>query len=90
MDPWGDLRIDGYIQGKKVISKSYSSKGIDQKFSIIPDDLSLLADGSDTTRVVLAVTDEYGAICPFSCDAITLEVDGPADIIGDNPFALVG
>ena len=90
MDPWGDLRIEGYIQGKKVISKSYSSKGIDEKFTIISDDLSLVADGADTTRVVLAVTDEYGAICPFSCDAITLEVDGPADIIGDNPFALVG
>jgi beta-galactosidase len=52
--------------------------------------LSLNADGADTTRVVLAATDEFGAICPFSCDAITLEVDGPADIIGDNPFALVG
>lgn len=90
VEPWGDLRIDGYIQGKQVTSRSFSGRGIDQKFSVVPDDLSLIADGADTTRVVLAVTDEFGAICPFSGDAITLELDGPADIIGDNPFALVG
>jgi beta-galactosidase len=90
VEPWGDLRIDGYIQGKQAISKSYSGKGVEQRFSLVADDLSLSADGADTTRVVLAATDEFGAICPFSCDAITLDVDGPADIIGDNPFALVG
>jgi beta-galactosidase len=90
LEPWGDLRIEGYIQDKQVISKSYSGKGIDQKFSIVADDLTLLADGADTTRVVLAVTDEFGVICPFANDAITLEVDGPAVIIGDNPFGLVG
>jgi beta-galactosidase len=90
IEPWGDLRIEGYIQGKQVISKNYSGKGIDQKFSMVADDLSLHGDGADTTRVVLAVTDEFGAICPFANDAIKLEVDGPAEIIGDNPFALVG
>jgi beta-galactosidase len=40
--------------------------------------------------VVLRVTDEYGAIRPFANDAIKLELEGPAEIIGDNPFALVG
>jgi beta-galactosidase len=90
LEPWGDLRIEGYIQGKQVIAKSYSGKGFDQKFSIVADDQSLFGDGADTTRVVLAVTDEYGAICPFANDAIKFEIEGPAYIIGDNPFALVG
>jgi beta-galactosidase len=87
---WGDLRIEGYLQGKKVISKTLSGKGIDQKFALLPDDTKLNADGADTTRVVLRVTDEYGAIRPFANDAIKLELEGPAEIIGDNPFALVG
>jgi beta-galactosidase len=87
---WGDLRIDGYIQGKQVISKSLSGKGIDQKFAMMPDDAQLNADGADTTRVVLRVTDEFGAIRPFANDAIRLEIEGPAEIIGDNPFAVVG
>jgi beta-galactosidase len=87
---WGDLRLEGYIQGKLVITKNYSGKGIDQKFALLPDDTSLIGDGADTTRVVLRVTDEYGAIRPFANDAVKLELEGPGEIIGDNPFALIG
>ena len=87
---WGDLRIDGFLQGKQVISKTLSGRGVDQKFALLPDDTKLNADGADTTRVVLRVTDEFGAIRPFANDAIKLELDGPAEIVGDNPFALIG
>jgi beta-galactosidase len=87
---WGDLRIDGYLQGKKVITKTLSGRGVDQKFTLLPDDTKLIADGADTTRVVLRVTDEFGAIRPFSNDAIKFELEGPAEIIGENPIALIG
>jgi beta-galactosidase len=89
-NPWGDLRIEGYIQGKQVIVKRCSGKGIDQKFSVLPDDTKLVADGADATRIVLRVTDEFGAIRSLANDAIKLSIDGPAEIIGDNPFALIG
>jgi len=87
---WGDLRIDGYLQGKQVISKTLSGRGIDQKFALLPDDTHLNADGAVSTRVVLRVTDEFGAIRPFANDAIKFDLEGPAEIIGDNPFALIG
>jgi beta-galactosidase len=87
---WGDLRLEGYLQGKLIITRRYSGKGVDMKFTLLPDDTTLLADGADTTRVVLRVTDEFDAIRPFANDAIRLELEGPAEIIGDNPFALVG
>jgi beta-galactosidase len=87
---WGDLRLARYLQGKLVITRQYSGKGVDTKFALLPDDTTLLADGADTTRVVLRVTDEFDAIRPFANDAIQFEINGPAEIIGDNPFALVG
>jgi beta-galactosidase len=87
---WGDLRIEGYLQGKQVIVKNMSGRGVDQKFALLPDDTQLNADGADTTRVVLRVTDEFGAIRPFANDAIKFELEGPAEIIGNNPFALIG
>jgi beta-galactosidase len=87
---WGDLRIDGYIQDKQVISRSFSGSGVDQKFTLLPDDTTLIADGADTTRVVLRVTDEFDAIRPFANDAIRFELTGPAELIGDNPFAVIG
>jgi beta-galactosidase len=87
---WGDLRIDGFIHGKQAISRSFSGKGVDQKFTLVPDDTTLMADGADTTRVVLRVTDEFDAIRPFAAEAIRFELDGPAELIGDNPFELIG
>jgi beta-galactosidase len=87
---WGDLRIDGYLAGKLVISKSLSGRGVDSKFLLLPDDRALKADGADATRVVLRVTDEFGAVRPFANDPIMLTLEGPAELIGDNPFALIG
>ncbi|MGB9075369.1 MAG: glycoside hydrolase family 2 TIM barrel-domain containing protein [Terracidiphilus sp.] len=87
---WGDLRIDGFIQGKQVISKSLSGKGVDAKFLLAPDDLELKADGADTTRVVLRVTDEFGAARTYANDPIVFSLEGPGRLIGENPFALIG
>ncbi len=87
---WGDLRIDGFIAGKQVISKTYSGKGIDQQFVLLPDDTALVADGADATRVILRVNDEFGRVRPFANDPILLTLEGPGDIVGDNPFGLIG
>ncbi len=87
---WGDLRIDGYLNGKLVISKTLSGSGASRKFVLLADDNKLLADGADTTRVVMRITDEFGATRTYANDAITLKLEGPADLIGDNPFALMG
>jgi beta-galactosidase len=87
---WGDLRIEGYIQGKQVITRSMSGKGVEEKFVLLPDDTKLIADGADSTRIVFRVTDEFGNIQPFADAALKLDIEGPAEIIGDNPFALVG
>jgi beta-galactosidase len=87
---WGDMRLEGYIQGKQVIVKNLSGDGIDKKFALLPDDTALLADGADSTRVVLRVTDEFDRIRPFANDSVKFELEGPADLVGDNPFSLIG
>ena len=87
--PDGDLTIEGYLGGKKVIEKKYSSEGVDQQFLVAADDAALVADGADSTRVVMRVTDKYGAPRHYSTAAIALTLEGPAEIIGENPFALV-
>ncbi len=87
---WGDLRIDGYIAGRQVVSRSFSGRGTDDRFVLLPDDTGLVADGSDTTRVVLRVTDEFGNVHPSANDPIVFTLDGPGELIGDNPFALMG
>ncbi len=87
---WGDMRIDGYRNGQQVISKSLSGAGVDRKFTLVADDANLIADGADTTRVVFRVTDEFGAVRTYANDPIVFTLAGPARLIGDNPFALIG
>lgn len=86
---WEDLRIEGFIGGKKVIERKMSAKGVDQQFIVKPDDLELIADGIDMTRVVFRVTDEFGNTRPFAQAAIQFTIEN-GEIIGDSPFALVG
>jgi beta-galactosidase len=87
---WEDLRIEGYLDGKKVIERSMSAKGVDRQFLIEADDHELIGDGIDMTRIVLKVTDEFGAVKPFANTAIEFTLQGPGEIVGDNPFALFG
>lgn len=86
---WEDLRIEGYIGGKKVIERRMSGKGVDHQFLVEPDDKELIADGIDMTRVVFRVADEFGNTRPFAHAAIVFTIEN-GEIIGDNPFALVG
>jgi beta-galactosidase len=40
--------------------------------------------------VVLRVTDEFDRIRPFANDSVKFKLEGPAELIGDNPFSLIG
>jgi beta-galactosidase len=87
---WHDLRINGYVNGRLVITRWLSGRSVDTRFEATPDDTTLFADGSDATRITLRVTDEHGNRRPYASGAVGLAVEGPGEIIGENPFALVG
>jgi beta-galactosidase len=87
---WADLRIEGYIGGKKVIERKMSGRGADRELIVQADDRELIGDGIDMTRLVMKVTDEFGAVRPFANGPITLTLEGPGEIIGENPLALFG
>ena len=88
--PWGELRITGFIGDKKVAVKRYSAVGVDRQFLVTADDRSLTADGADTTRVTFQVADEFGNLRRYATASIVLSVSGPVELIGENPFSLVG
>ncbi len=90
LNPWGDLKIEGYIGGQLVKTLTLSGTGKDTDLKVLPDDRDLWGDGRDATRVVLLVTDEYGNIRPFATGAISLTLTGPGELIGENPFAVAG
>jgi beta-galactosidase len=73
-----------------VADKKYSQAGFDQQIIVTADDTALIADGADATRVTFRIADEFGNLRRYSSAAVALSIDGPAEIIGENPFSLVG
>jgi beta-galactosidase len=87
---WGDLRLEGYLDGVLAATRTVSGRGVDADLRVSVDDEALVADGADTTRLLVRVTDEHGNARPYTVGAVQIEVDGPLTLIGDAPAALVG
>ncbi len=83
-----ELRIDGYVDGRRVISKSFSSDRAGDQFFLAADDDELVGDGSDATRLVFQTVDRFGAARPLTGGEVAFELTGPGAIVGDNPFRL--
>lgn len=81
-----ELRIDGYVGDRRVVSRSFSADQTRDRLLLVADDDNLAGDGSDATRVVFRAVDRYGAPRPYAGGTVTLRLTGPADLIGDNPF----
>jgi beta-galactosidase len=81
-----ELRIDGYLGGRRVASVRMSADPARDRLALTADDRSIQADGSDTTRLTFRAVDAYGNQRPHASGQVSLALTGPATLIGDNPF----
>ncbi len=92
---WGGkfeaLRVVGFVDDTQVAEKFIEADSIPRKLEFYAEDTQLRADGIDMTRLVFKITDSYGNRLPYAIQPVHFELlDGDAEIIGENPFALVG
>lgn len=81
-----ELRIDGYVAGKRAASRRFSADTAMDRLSCAADDAVLIADGADMTRVAVRAVDRYGAPRPYVTGPVSFEIGGPGMLVGDNPF----
>ncbi|HKR85638.1 MAG TPA: hypothetical protein VJS37_15875, partial [Terriglobales bacterium] len=84
-----ELRIDGYVGDRLLLSRSFSSDPSQDQLLLATDDTALNADGADATRLVFKVADKFGAERAFADGEVAFDLTGPGTIVGDNPFSLV-
>ena len=84
-----ELRIDGYVGDRLLLSRSFSSDASQDRFLFAADDTALAADGADATRLVFKIADKFGAERAFAGGEVVFGLTGPGVIVGDNPFSLV-
>ncbi|MGH3900394.1 MAG: hypothetical protein ACRDTA_19555 [Pseudonocardiaceae bacterium] len=85
-----ELRVDGYLHGRQVASRSFATDPRGDQFAVTADDGQLSADIVDATRVVVRVVDRYGAPRAHAGGTVTFALTGPAVLVGDNPLDLTG
>ena len=83
-----ELRIDGYLGGVKVASRSLAGDPSGDRLSLAADDAEIDGDGVDATRLAFRTVDKFGAPRPYVTGTVTLTVDGPGVLVGDNPVDL--
>jgi beta-galactosidase len=81
-----ELRIDGYLGGQLVASTRMSADPAHDRLVLTADHASITADGTDTTRVTFRALDAYGNQRPHVTGDVTVQLAGPAILVGDNPF----
>jgi beta-galactosidase len=84
-----ELRIDGYRSSTHLLTRRFSSDRAQDRFWVHADVAALIADGADATRLAFGVVDEFGALHAFGQGKVSLTLEGPGVLIGDNPFDLV-
>jgi beta-galactosidase len=88
LDHPAELRIDGYLGSRKVLSRSFSADTSADRLWMHADDSLLAADGIDATRVAFGIVDKFGAFRLGGVGEVHLTIEGPGELIGDNPFVL--
>ncbi len=85
-----DLRVVGYKDGQAAAEQMIAADGVPKQLIMRVDDAELHADGADMTRLVFMITDKYGNRLPYANLVVSFEIEGAGELIGENPFALVG
>ena len=90
-ESFGSLKIQGFLDDALVAEHHISADSIPQKLFLKMEDDELYADGIDMTRIVFKITDEHGNRLPYAIQPVELFViEGDAEIIGENPFPMIG
>jgi ethanolamine utilization microcompartment shell protein EutS len=89
---WGEEKVraalsnDGYLGTGKVASRSFSADASGDVLALAADDAEIDGDGADATRLEFRAVDRYGAPRPYAGGQVGFDVEGPAVLVGDNPF----
>lgn len=93
---WGDISIvldvEGYIDGKKVISKKVGEKKFAKELVLKVDNdvLECNGDSYDATRIEVNILDNLGTKARFINDVVSIDVEGPIELIGPSMLPLQG
>ncbi|HEY6738597.1 MAG TPA: glycoside hydrolase family 2 TIM barrel-domain containing protein [Actinopolymorphaceae bacterium] len=83
-----ELTLIASVRGRPIAERTWTVDSSGDHLDAAVDDAALSADGSDMTRVVFRAVDRYGSPRRGVPGAVTVRLEGPGEVVGDNPFDL--
>ena len=77
----GEIKVVGFIDGKKVTEKQIRTAGKPARIELIADRELIKSDGEDMVFVTVRVVDKEGNLCPNSDNLINFEIEGQGAIV---------
>lgn len=87
---WHGGRITGFLNGEKVAERLFPGDSVPTTLEILPDSTEAEADASAEIRVIFRALDQAGNKMLFLNEPLTLQVEGPAKVIGPETTVLAG
>ncbi|MGA2324038.1 MAG: beta-galactosidase GalA [Sedimentisphaerales bacterium] len=78
----GTLLARGYKAGKEIVTDKVETTGEPAVIRLIPDRVSIKADGEDVSVITVQVEDDKGRIVPTAGNEISFALQGQGKIIG--------
>ncbi|MBN1127649.1 MAG: DUF4982 domain-containing protein [Chitinispirillaceae bacterium] len=85
----GSLKAEGLIGGQVVATHTVRTPGTVSGIVLTADPDTIVANGSDFSRVVAALVDADNTVVPTARNSITFTVSGNGAAIGQNPVAAI-
>ncbi|MHB8295390.1 MAG: glycoside hydrolase family 2 protein [Acidimicrobiales bacterium] len=83
-----ELRLDALLGGEPVATVTMSADRRRDRFFLACDEQRIVADGSDSARVVFGVSDAFGNFRHGAGGEVLLSVTGPGELVGPRSFDL--
>jgi len=87
---WESAEFTGFIVGKAVANLRMVADPVPTTLQIEADGKTIRAEGRESVRVIVRALDQAGNILPFLNDAVDVEVQGPARLIGPARLVFQG
>ena len=87
---WEDARLVALLGGKAVSEVRLAADPVAVELRLSADSDHLLNSEKDGVRVVVEAIDQVGMKLPFLSDALHVQIDGPAKLLGPEMLALRG
>ncbi len=85
---WEDGYFTGFVDGEPVSKVRLPANPVPSQLEMVADNDYLAAQAKDSTRVIVRALDQFGNVMPYFDDVVSLEVTGPARVIGPDVIVL--